>query len=90
MQFKPSEVENFQRIFDLNNNKIRNFVGCSHLELYQVKNNPEVFFTYSYWENEEALNNYRHSSLFKSVWAETKTLFSEKPEAWSVDRLRSL
>ena len=90
MQFKPSEVENFQRIFDLNNCEIRNFTGCSHLELYQDRNNPEVFFTYSYWENEESLNDYRHSNLFKNVWAETKKLFSEKPEAWSVDRLRSL
>jgi hypothetical protein len=34
-----------------------------------------------------ALNQYRDSELFKSVWSFTKTLFSEKPQAWSTKKL---
>ena len=60
------------------------------MELYQDKTNPNVFFTYSYWDNESDLENYRNSDLFKGVWAKTKPLFNAKPEAWSVDKLASL
>ena len=87
MTFEPKEVENFRQLFDRNKNKIRNFEGCNHLELLRDKNNRNIFFTYSYWNDEAALNNYRHSALFKEVWAETKILFSAKPEAWSVENI---
>jgi heme-degrading monooxygenase HmoA len=49
-----------------------------------------VFFTYSYWETEQDLENYRNSELFDTVWSFTKKLFNDKPEAWSVDKLVSL
>ncbi|MFN7100290.1 MAG: putative quinol monooxygenase, partial [Flavobacterium sp.] len=54
------------------------------------KSNPSIFFTYSYWESEADLENYRNSALFKEVWAYTKAFFNDKPEAWSVDKLASL
>ena len=86
MTFEPSEIEAFQGLFQRNREKIRGFEGCEHLELYQDKNNKNIFFTYSYWKDEDALENYRVSSLFKEVWSETKQMFAGKPEAWSVDR----
>jgi heme-degrading monooxygenase HmoA len=49
-----------------------------------------VFFTYSFWETEQDLENYRQSALFDEVWTFTKKLFNDKPEAWSVDKLVSL
>jgi heme-degrading monooxygenase HmoA len=49
-----------------------------------------VFFTYSFWNAEANLEQYRNSELFKAVWAETKPLFNAKPEAWSVDKVVSL
>ena len=55
------------------------------LELYQDKTNLEIFFTYSHWEKEQNLEDYRNSDLFKNVWATTKTFFNDKPEAWSLD-----
>ena len=48
------------------------------------------FFTYSYWDSENDLNNYRKSELFNEVWTFTKKLFNAKPEAWSVEKLVSL
>ena len=90
MRFQEDKIEAFLNNFEEVKHHIRNFEGNRFLELYQDKNDPRIFFTYSYWENEEALENYRKSALFDDVWTYTKTLFSDKPEAWSVDRLVTL
>ena len=90
MSFHQENIPAFLENFDLMKEKIRNAPGNRLLELYQDKNNPEVFFTYSFWEEESDLENYRNSELFYDVWQFTKKLFNAKPEAWSVDRLVSL
>lgn len=90
LTFKTTNIETFLTNFNENKNNIRNFEGCRLLELYRDKNNTNIFFSYSYWDSEKHLNNYRNSELFKTVWAKTKVLFSDKPEAWSVDKLESL
>jgi hypothetical protein len=87
MSFKPENIEAFKLIFETNWQKIKGFEGCEYVELLQDKNNPQIFFTYSLWQSEEHLNNYRNSELFNGVWAATKALFNAKPEAWSVDQL---
>ncbi|MCM4161780.1 antibiotic biosynthesis monooxygenase [Antarcticibacterium flavum] len=90
MGFKPEEIETFLSNFDQHKEKIRGFEGCEFLELYRDKNNTNQFFTYSYWKDETALENYRNSNLFNEVWAETKVMFNQKPEAWSVDKVVSI
>lgn len=90
MGFKPENIEAFLENFKVNKSKIRNFEGCLFLELYRDKTKPNQFFTYSYWEDESALENYRNSDLFKGLWADTKIFFNQKPEAWSVDKLVSI
>jgi heme-degrading monooxygenase HmoA len=90
MSFDPAKIDEFLANFEANKKKIRGFKGCNFLELYRDQNNTNIFFTYSYWDSETDLNNYRHSELFKSVWAKTKPLFNDKPEAWSVNKLESL
>lgn len=90
MSFEPSKVEAFLAHFEINKTDIRNFKGCQLLELYRDKTHTNIFFTYSYWSNEEDLENYRQSDLFKTVWTETKPMFNAKPEAWSVDKVVSL
>ena len=87
MEFKPEEISLFQSNFNKAKKKIRSFPGCSFLELYQDKHDPSIFFTYSRWENERDLENYRNSEFFKNVWATTKPMFRSKPQAWSVDTL---
>ena len=90
LSFHEENIPAFLENFEANKEKIRNAPGNRFLELYQDKNDQRIFFTYSYWDNEEALENYRNSELFKGVWSFTKKLFSDKPEAWSVDRLATL
>ncbi len=87
LSFYPDKIDTFLQNFNKKKNTIRNSSGCRLLELYQDKTNPEVFFTYSYWETENDLENYRNSDFFKTIWAETKCMFNAKPQAWSVDKL---
>ena len=90
MSFHEENIPKFMENFNLIKEKIRNSPGNRYNELYQDKNNPEIFFTYSFWETEEDLENYRKSALFDEVWTFTKKLFNDKPEAWSVNKLVSL
>lgn len=90
MAFKPEEVPAFLENFEANKTFIRNFPGCQHLELWQDETQKNIFVTYSHWESEKALDQYRDSELFKSVWSFTKALFSEKPQAFSSKKLQEV
>jgi heme-degrading monooxygenase HmoA len=87
MTFEPHLVEEFLTIFEASKQRIRNFEGCTHLELLNDTADKSTFFTYSVWGSEAHLNAYRNSELFISVWNKTKLLFSTKAEAWSVTSL---
>lgn len=90
LSFSPENTSTFLEIFEENKINIRNSTGCRLLELYRDKDDSNIFFTYSYWEKEADLENYRDSKLFINVWKKTKKLFNKKPEAWSVDKLETL
>ncbi len=90
MTFDPEKVNEFLANFKEVKHQIRAFDGVEHLELLNDKTNPNIYFTYSIWKDETCLEKYRHSDLFKSVWAVTKPMFIEKAEAWSVDSLVKL
>ncbi|MAL60822.1 MAG: antibiotic biosynthesis monooxygenase [Flavobacteriaceae bacterium] len=90
MVFEPQHIPIFLNNFEEVKEKIRGFEGCEFLELYRDKNQENIFFTYSRWNAEVDLENYRNSDLFKEVWSVTKPMFKEKAEAWSVDTLVKL
>ena len=90
LSFHKENIPAFMENFELMKEHIRKSPGNRFLELYQDKNNPCIFFTYSYWETDEDLENYRKSALFDEIWTFTKKLFNDKPEAWSVNKLVSL
>jgi len=90
MEIKKEELLSFLANFEKIKEEIRAFKGCSYLELYQDKNNPDTFFTYSRWEDETDLENYRTSDFFKNVWTTTKPMFRSKTQVWSVDTLHHL
>ena len=85
MEFKDEKINAFISLIEINKEKIVESKGCVSLEILQDIKNKNVFFTYSCWEREEDLNNYRNSTLFNEVWKETKTYFNNKPLAWSVN-----
>lgn len=85
LRFRPEATAEFIAIFEASQDRIRAFPGCLHLELWRDRSDPRLFFTYSHWESEEALASYRHSELFRTTWARTKVLFSDRPRAYSLD-----
>ncbi|MDV7394194.1 antibiotic biosynthesis monooxygenase family protein, partial [Arthrospira platensis SPKY1] len=61
MGFKPECIADFVAHFDAHSQLIRQSPGNRHLELWQSQTEPHVFFTYSFWETAEDLENYRRS-----------------------------
>lgn len=90
MGFYKQNVQSFLLNFNDAKQQIRNFEGCQFLELYRDAHDPTVFFTYSCWENQEALERYRKSELFNTVWSKTKPLFSKPAKAWSLEKVETL
>lgn len=90
MHFAVDKVTDFQSMFEEIKESIRNQSGCTFLELYQGIDDPQTFFTYSYWNGVADLNNYRESALFQEIWPKTKAMFDQKPEATTVTKIHSL
>jgi heme-degrading monooxygenase HmoA len=83
LSFEQELVSEFLVVFENSKNQIANFPGCQGLTLLQDANYSNVYYTYSLWQNESDLENYRHSELFETTWAATKKLFNAKPMAFS-------
>lgn len=84
LHFRSEEVERFKEIFHETKSRIESFPGCQKVELYVDESNPNVFYTHSFWDSVDHLNDYRNSDLFNSTWNTVKKLFKEKPKAYSL------
>lgn len=84
LTFKEDKIADFIAFFDTINTRVSRFENCYGMRLMQEKGNPHVVFTYSAWESEEALNNYRDSEMFGIVWSTIKPWFGARAEAWTV------
>lgn len=87
LSLQPSKAAEFERIFKESQKLIEGFEGCIKTDLFKVSGTEAGFFTISYWDNEEHLDNYRNSDLFKSVWIRVKPLFADKAAAWTLNKL---
>lgn len=89
MTFHPDQVDTFLSIFDESAPRIRAFPGCIRLDLLRDDRFPNILSTISHWQDEDALQHYRSSNLFRGTWARTKPLFAGAPEAFSHRILRA-
>jgi autoinducer 2-degrading protein len=87
MEFMPEKVNDFLELFKATRSKINSFQGCKGVTLMNDIQSANVFFTYSIWESEKELENYRNSELFKQTWSKTKAMFSNKAQAWSLKNI---
>src|SRR4051794_5883129 len=90
MHFTKAGVDEFLQIFNSNKQAIRHFPGCTHLELLKDKDDVNTYTTLSYWEDPSDLERYRKSELFGSVWGRVKTLFSQRSQAFSLEKFIEL
>ena len=80
----PQHMEDFKQIWISHKTGIANMKGCISLQAFQDHKEPHIFFTISQWENEHALDNYRYSDFFKSLWSAVKPMFTAKAMAHSL------
>lgn len=90
MHFTEAGIDEFLEIFNHNKEAIRNFPGCTHLQLLKDHGDPYCYTTLSHWDDETCLDNYRKSELFGRVWGRVKTLFSERSQAFSLEKFIEL
>jgi len=87
MNFHKEQVPSFLALFQNSKSVIKSFPGCTYLELLQDASDACVFYTYSHWSDEKALESYRDSTFFKGTWAKTKVLFASKAQAFSLKEI---
>ena len=85
LTLKEEHVNDFITHFDTVKDKINAFPGCNGMKLLSDENTPGIVFTYSEWESDDDLENYRTSELFSSIWPTVKQWFDQKAEAWSTE-----
>ncbi len=83
----PDHQDAFLDIYKKHISYMANLPEVISLELFEVKNEPGKFMTISTWTSEEGLEKYRKSQYFKDIWAKIKPWFSDKPEAWTLDKI---
>ena len=86
MHFTEAGVSEFLTLFSKHKDAIRNFPGCTHLELLKDHDDPGCFSTLSHWNNQADLEAYRKSQLFEQVWGQAKSLFAERSQAFSLEK----
>lgn len=90
MHFTEAGVEEFLEIFEANKVAIRNFSGCTHLQLLKDADDGNCYVTLSHWVDAQSLERYRKSELFGKVWGRVKSLFSERTQAFSLEKFIEL
>lgn len=83
MTFDPGRVDDFLALFRKARPKIAAAPGCQHLELWQDVRFSNVLTTFSRWDDDDALQAYRQSDLFRETWKRTKPMFAAAPVAHS-------
>lgn len=66
MYFSESSGKEFFQIFEQSVEKIKEFKGCHQVILLKDVNDENVMMTYSIWEKDEDLQNYRTSDFLKT------------------------
>jgi quinol monooxygenase YgiN len=85
LTFKEDKIDQFLSYFDGIKQHVNSFQDCHGMQLLQDSQNKNIVFTYSKWENDAALEKYRTSDLFGSVWPTIKPWFALKTEAWTLN-----
>mgnify|MGYP001593787821 FL=1 len=83
LTFKEESLDFFFSEFNKNKSQIVNFPGCKGMKLLQDIKQKKIIMTYSQWDDEKALNDYRSSEVFSNLWNKIKIHFSDRTEAWS-------
>ena len=79
----PAKLAEFKANFAIAKPQILSVSGCRHLELLQVTDEPNLFFTFSIWDSEHHLEEYKNTTIYFRAWETVKPLLNAEPLAWS-------
>lgn len=83
LTFEADKIDDFLTFFETIKHQVNTFPGCYGMRLLRDVNHPTIVMTYSNWDSDKSLNNYRDSAIFGTVWPTIKPWFGAKPEAWT-------
>lgn len=84
MFFHPNALHEILPLIQRQIRAVEAFPGCIAVKLFRDTNNPDHLCTISIWEDQGALEDYRHSSQFVEVWSVLKRHFAKPPQAYSL------
>lgn len=87
LTLKKEHIETFPRLFEIIKDDVSNFQGCHGVQLLQDVHDENTFFTYSLWDKEEDLMNYKSSAFFGKTWKTMKAMFDGQAQVWSTQML---
>jgi autoinducer 2-degrading protein len=91
MPLLPEKEALFLDIFEGVKTAIRCQEGCQELEVLKSEQDGVIsIWTISLWTSEEALHQYRTSTLFQKTWSAVKPLFSGKAQAWTLTLIEKI
>ena len=79
-----SALRDFEAIYAERNPFKNGVAGCLSVQLMKDINDPNICYTLSEWESNDALESYRASAYFKQTWPMVKSLLSKRAEAYSL------
>lgn len=65
LQFKEEKINDFLLHFETVKWEVTNFPGCRGMKLLQDMDTPCLIMTYSVWDDEKTLENYKNSVLLR-------------------------
>ncbi len=85
MHFQPDKVDEFLALYAAARPVILAQPGCYSVQLVRQHDNPHAFATWSLWHDTAALEAYRTSAFFSTVWPQVKALFRLPADAVSFE-----
>lgn len=87
MTIDADRQDDFESVFSGARSKIASFNGCQELRMLKAIDSTGVYTTVSTWTNQDALEQYRQSDLFKKTWSTVKPMFTARAVAYSYNEL---
>jgi quinol monooxygenase YgiN len=84
LTIREDSIDDFLEAFTTVSEEIKAQDGCLGLQLLEDFRQPGDFFTISEWQDAQALEKYRQSDTFRSVWPKVKRMFGDRALAWSL------
>ncbi len=87
LKVDPRKMEAFQLFMEnLHDEKLR-LNGCLHFDFFNERQNPNIFYSYTIWEHEKFLKQYKKTDLFKEVVQTLRELCIDEPQAWTIQNV---